>query len=361
MPRPIDYERAKEILTLLFADAEEDFRKSTPLSMSPELSSAVDSLFDSRTQAYRETLIGCALARICDASIDIRLPYANQGATAFNGRTLDERVVNPFLHDQQVPCSKGPYLSAFRRSVRFVRELPGQRDPGAYAAFMDFLDHLQAAPDEESARTLLRYLLFRFVLLRNAAQITLRRIHRLSVEQYERLIESLLQVPSGGRFPVLLAVATFQTIKECFGLDWSIEWQGINVSDRASGVGGDITISRDNQVVFAVEITERQIDRSRVVSTFNTKISPAGLDDYLFFFSASPPTEDARAAARQYFAQGHEINFVPVKDWVTTTLTTIGPRCRALFTESFVLLLEGPDVPADIKVAWNTEVSRLVQ
>jgi hypothetical protein len=52
---------------------------------------------------------------------------------------------------------------------------------------------------------------------------------------------------------------------------------------------------------------------------------------------------------------------MPVKGWVLTTLSTVGPRCRTLFTECFIALLEGPDVPADLKVAWNTEVSTLVQ
>ncbi|MDZ4790283.1 MAG: hypothetical protein SGJ17_03600 [Hyphomicrobiales bacterium] len=160
--------------------------------------------------------------------------------------------------------------------------------------------------------------------------------------------------------PVLLAVATFQTIKNCFLLDWEIEWQGINVSDRASGVGGDITVKRNGAVALAVEITERPIDRARVVSTFNTKISPNGLDDYLFFFSAAKPDDDSRAAARQYFAQGHEINFVPVKDWIITTLTTIGPKCRAMFTDAFLELLSTGTVPAALKVAWNERVRNIV-
>jgi SacI restriction endonuclease len=296
--RPIEYGAVKQILTEQFAGAEEDFRNNTPVAVAEELQLVVDTLFESRTQAYRETLIGCALARISDRKIDITRPYANQGEDAFNGRTLDEKVVNPFLQENQIPCSKGPYLSAFRRSVQFIRELPGQRDRQAYGAFMDFIDALKSAPDEDVACSLLRYLLYRFVLMRNAAHIVLRRIRRLSIEQYESLIDALLHVPSGGRFPVLLAVATFQTIKGCFGLDWSIEWQGINVADRASGVGGDITIWRDSKPILAVEITQRPIDRSRVVSTFNTKILPSGIDDYLFLFSVAAPTDDARAAAR---------------------------------------------------------------
>lgn len=141
---------------------------------------------------------------------------------------------------------------------------------------------------------------------------------------------------------------------------WEIDWQGINVADAASGVGRDITVRRDGEVVLAVEVTGRVIDRARVVTTFGAKIGPHGLDDYLFFYSGQAPNEGARAAARQYFAAGHEINFVSVRDWIITTLATIGPRCRALFTEHFLDLLGDRAVPATLKVAWNAQVAAIL-
>ena len=144
-------------------------------------------------------------------------------------------------------------------------------------------------------------------------------------------------------------------------MDWEIKWQGINVSDRASGVGGDISIRRRGSTVLAVEITERLVDSARVVSTFNTKISPQGIDDYLFFFSATAPTPDARAAAQRYFAQGHEINFLPVRDWLVNTLGTIGREGRDAFTREFLKLLDSRAVPVTVKVAWNDQVRALVQ
>jgi len=92
----------------------------------------------------------------------------------------------------------------------------------------------------------------------------------------------------------------------------------------------------------------------------NTKISLHGIDDYLFFFTAKPPTEDARRSARQYFAQGHEINFIAVKDWIITNLTTIGPRCRAMFTEALTELIGGRNVPAALKVGWNEQLKTVL-
>lgn len=329
---PIDYESARQLLTDVFEAAEADFHRRTPPVVPRNIQTAAEILFSSRTQSYREALLGCAIARRLNPAINLRHPYMNHGDDAFNGRTLDEQVVNPFLQDRLVPASRGPYLATFRRSVKFIPETrSGLRDQAGYDAFLTVVDALESAQEASEKSNLLRYVLYHFVALRDEATIVLLGIQRLSLEQYDVLIGNLLHVQSGGLMPVLLAVAMFQTIRDCFELDWEIEWQGINVADRASGVGGDVTIKRDASVVLAVEITARLIDRSRVVSTFNTKIAPHGIDDYLFFFSGAVPKDEAREVAKQFFAQGHEINFVPVKDWVMTTLATIGAALQKDF------------------------------
>lgn len=356
----LDYDLAATLLHELFAAAETSLQDNAAPSVTPNIQQAADTLFASATQSYREVLLGCGLARLLNPSINIRHPYMNQGADAFNGRTLDERVVNPFLHDRMIPCSKGPYLASFRRSVKFVPETAtGLRDKEGYGALLTYIGALESA-NEATVRDLMRYLLQRFVLLRNAADIPLSRISRLSLEQYQFLVARLMQVQSGGLVPVLLTVAMLRTIKACFNLSWDIGWQGINVADKASGVGGDVTVTQGDDVVLAIEVTERPIEKARVVSTFNTKIVRAGIEDYLFVYSNSLPTDDARQAARTYFAQGHEINFLRLQDWIENTLGTIGAKHRGIFLHEILGLLEARDVPSAVKVAWNDIVKEVV-
>jgi hypothetical protein len=355
-----DYEQATSLLTQLFAEAEAAFESHDAPLIETDIKDAADRLFNSSTQAYREVLLGCGLARVIDRSINIRHPYMNQGADAFNGRTLDERVVNPFLQDRMIHCSKGPYLSSFRRSVDFTPATAvGLRDKKGYSALLDYITALESA-NEDRARSLVFYLLYRFVVLRASANIPLSRISRLSLEQYQALIAMLLQVQSGGLIPVLLSVAMLRTIKACYELQWKIEWQGINVADKASGVGGDITVSKDEDVILSIEVTERPIEKARVVSTFNTKILKAGIKDYLFVYSNSLPADDARQVARIYFNQGHEINFLQVTDWILNNLGTIGAKCRTIFTQEILALFGAQDVPASVKMAWNDKVKELV-
>jgi hypothetical protein len=347
-------------LAEVFAEAEEDFRSQSPPNVPADTLAAINKVVESATQSYREALVGCILARLLDRAVNIRYPYATQDANAFNGRTLDEQVVNPFLHDKLIPCSRGPYLATFRRNIKFVpRTVQGLRDKDGYRAFLAVISTLERASADSEMRDVLRLLLFRFVELREAANITLVRIQRLSLEQYATIIGGLLSTPSGGLLPVLFSVAMFNTIKRCFNLDWEIQWQGINVADRASGAGGDITIRQNQAVVLAVEVTERPIDRSRVVSTFNAKILPHGIADYLFLFGAATPDGGARAAGQQYFSQGHDMSFLPIREWLVNCLGTIGSRCRPIFMDELLGLLDNPSIPAAVKVAFNERVRGL--
>lgn len=356
----LNHDRAGELLAELFAEAESAYAKNQPPRVDADVEKAAEDLFRSPTQSYREVLLGCGLARLLDRSINIRHPYMGQGEDAFNGRTLDERVVNPFLHDRRIPSSKGPYLAVFRRSVKLRPEMAGGlKDKAGYEAMMRYMDALENAKAAE-ARALVLNLLYHFLVMRETATIPLSKISRLSLAQYGALTESLLQVPSGGLIPVLLVVAMLRTIKECFALKWEIEFQGINVADKAASVGGDVTVTEGKRILLVIEVTERSIDKARVVSTFNTKIVDAGIEDYMFVYAHAQPDEDAWAAARTYFSQGHEINFLQVHAWIVNNLGTVGAKCRAIFTQEILRLFDTSQVPAKIKVAWNDIVKNIV-
>ncbi len=343
----LDYRQATTLLEDLFAEAEAAYLNNDPPT-GGQVAVPLATLFASATQSYREALLGCGLARLLDRSINIRRIYINQGADAFNGRTLDERVVNPFLHDHMVPSSRGPYLAVFRRNVELRPETgAGLRDKAGYAAVLDVVDALETA-EPDNARAIVLCLLYGFVAMRETATISLARISRLSLEQYDALIANLLQVQSRGLIPVLLVVAMLHTIKACYSLTWDIEWHGINVADRASGAGGDITVKKGRNILLAIEITERPIDRARIVSTFTTKIVRGGIEEYLFVYGSALPSEEARQAARTYFSQGHEINFLEVREWIVNNLATLGARCRSLFTRQILTLFETPEVPAKV-------------
>ena len=98
--------------------------------------------------------------------------------------------------------------------------------------------------------------------------------------------------------------------------------------------------------------------RPRVVSTFQTKIAPRGIEDYLFLVTGQADAQVMKQA-RQYFSQGHEINFFEMKNWIVVILATIGSAGRAIFNEVLMEKLSAADIPAALKVAWNNEIAKL--
>lgn len=355
----VDYKITGQLLSSLFNRAVIIFQGIDEFKVDADIIESSDILFNSATQSYREVLLGCCLIRLLDENVLIRQPYMNQGPGSYNGRSLDEKVVNQFLQDHLIPCSKGPYLASFRRSVKFIPETAnGLRDKSGYHAFLQFINVLENS-DREQVEELTIYLLYRFIQLRESKTIIVTKISRLSLEQYRVLITKLLDIPTGGQMPVLLAVATLFAIKECYSLNWEIKWQGINVSDSASGMGGDITVLNSGVIVLSIEVTERVIDRARTVSTFNTKILERGIEDYLFLYTRNNPTPEAYQAAGIFFSQGHEINFTNVNEWICNNLITLGSKCRLNFLHHLITLLETPEIGASVRMAWNQSLKNL--
>lgn len=358
MAYSVDSNEAREFLQEALDAAETAYQSGAPPSVSDDLAADIERLFTSSTQAYREALVGCVIARHVDGRINIRHPATETSDDAFSGRSLADQIVTPYLQDRGFPVSRSPYLSCLRGGARFEpnRAPRIQRDAGGFAALVSAVEHVAEAPPEEAIKCLI-FLLYRFVVLREQAQIELRRIARPNLHQLTKLIAGLLSVRSGGRFSALLATAMFQTISDCHGLEWEVEFQGINVADAASGAVGDITVKKQGVIVLGVEVTERTIDRGRVAATFERKVAPNGLEDYLFITTTQPET-DALTAAHNYTGVGHEMNFVQLQAWLTNNLATVGPQCRAIFQAKILDLLVTQN--ADLKVAWNDKMDAAI-
>ena len=199
----------------------------------------------------------------------------------------------------------------------------------------------------------------RFIQIRNAANIAVARLRRLSLDGIHTLLAQLLKVKSGGLIPVLISVALLKSVSKRFSLGWDIQWQGINSADKASGAGGDITVNHNGHSELVCEVTERPIDDLRVISTFNTKIVKTGIINYLFLYTNAVPEHSAFAAAEKYYTQGHEIIFLNIGNWTLTNLATLGSKGREIFLEQLATLIDDKTTPATIKVAWNKIIQSL--
>lgn len=312
-------------------------------------------LFESRTQAYREAAVGTVVARSVDQNIDASLPH-DEFENGFAARSLHDHVINPFLRELEFPATTNPYLSSLRRGVKLRLPVPeGQRDRAGFEALARFVEYVNQAEVEALDRILV-HLLYRFIRLREQANVELSRVERFSLEQYRRIMAEMIAVPSGGRTPFYITIAVLQALQAHFGLEWEVKWQEINAADARTRQGGDIDIIRDGEIVLSVEVTERAITVDRVRATFRAKISRHEIVDYIFVHTAVPPEDEAAAAARQYFAQGHHIAFFSVEDWAIAILGILGEDGRTIFKDHFLNLLDRRETPTALKLAWNNAV-----
>jgi len=349
-----------ETLVEALASAEEHLLAGTTPQVPAEVSAGCDAMFESTTQAFREAAVGCLLTRIYQPEKNIRLPYIKQGADAFNGRTLDERVVNPFLQRNRMPCSKGPYLNVFRRQVTFDESTrPRVRDPKGFDGLLQVISAAQQTRSKEILKCYLIYLLYRFATLREQSQVDLLVMRRISLPQYDRIVRGLLSRPSGGFLPLAIVAAAIEAINETFRLNWKVDYQDINVADAAAGVAGDITIRSNGTTVMVIEVTERPVEAVRLDSTFATKIAGT-VADYVFMVHLESIDPEVRKQAERYFAQGHEVNFVDIAEWVRNTLASLASGGRAVFQQRIVSLLSASKVPRLVKLAWNEEIKKAV-
>jgi hypothetical protein len=67
------------VLDKTFAEVGCEYLEGRTPQIPRALEKSYDLLFESKTQAYREVLLGCILARLLDPKVDIRLPYVQQG------------------------------------------------------------------------------------------------------------------------------------------------------------------------------------------------------------------------------------------------------------------------------------------
>ena len=322
---------------------------------------AFEAVFRSKTQSYREVLLGCAVARYLDPAVNIRHPYIKQGADAFNGRSLDEETINPFLRTKQIPCSRGPYLATFRRNVRLdASARDGLRDQAGYDAMLAIMEAIET-PRGHTVKDVVLCLLHEFIKLRDQADIRLVSVEKLSIEQTRYFLDTFLHNPSGGMIPMLVSRALFEAVNEFYRCGWSIDCQGVNSADGATGTPGDLTIRRGEEIVKAIEVTERPIGVTRVETTFHTKIATNAVRDYLFIYTSAVPDEGVYDVAKIYFAQGYDVNFIKLTNLAAAVFAAGDASMRRMFMDRMLGLLRQGDVPAAVKTAWNDALQAVLR
>ncbi|RQW06473.1 hypothetical protein EH222_08675 [candidate division KSB1 bacterium] len=221
-----------------------------------------------QNRACARFILACSLAQTHQPHIDIRKPYTEIGDNdAYSGRTYDERYIQHFVTQNELPCnSTTAFLTpAFRNRNAVLTpdlNLVG-RPPAIYAAALYLLDavhqgHLSAA--DLLAETI-RWLL----VIRDAKRERIRSLLTeikagqaqtvLSAEGIVSLIEQHFSLRHSSRLPVLAIAAIYQAAQDYLG-ERVLPLESHNAADRQTGALGDLEIILvdDAQVVTSYEV-----------------------------------------------------------------------------------------------------------
>lgn len=221
----------------------------------------VDALVDSKVGSIRYAVVTQILGKIADPGRSLlALQLGAPGKGAWDARSFATAVIVPWERDNQQVIGKSPdpYVSNPLRRPRLDDDT-SVRDKGAWASLVAFLlelDGLPAGDLQHAFRRVLRALERRQARQQFSCPVP----SRISQARLETLVTELLEQPSGGLRPMVVATALFRTLGEGFGLFAVVRSQGVNEADAASGVPGDIVCSdRDENLRLVVEVKDTKL------------------------------------------------------------------------------------------------------
>lgn len=306
------------------------------------------------------------LKKIMDPGQDIRQHQANL-PSGFSGRTLDTRVVTPFLRRNGFPymgAGSGWLTRSLEQGTPYTLDYPGGITPRQLkVAFLNVVDVIQR--DGSKAEPALWQLL-RLLIDRRDQDRTLKLARPINLTDVEIVSALSAHFESGvqgsARLPVLAVHANMSVLVEERG-----KYDGCSIApleshtsaDAKSGLIGDIHISDDTgtfveafEIKHGVRITEALINEC-FVKYRNTSVRRF----YILTTHASGRSagrfEDL--VARLTTLHGCQLIVNGVEPTVKYFLRIISDT--QLFVDAYVSHLESdPSISYDLKMMWNSAV-----
>ncbi len=325
-----------------------------------------------QNRAAVRLVLACALAKACDSSRDARMPYTEIGlASAFSGRTFDEKYIGPFSLKHQLPVNETTaFLTPALRNQSSILtpdlNLVG-RPPVVYQSALQLLSAVESS--DISAENLLAEIIRWLILLREEKKLRLNSLLKevretgvgalpLSAEEIVILLEQHLQSPNSSRLPVLIVAAAYETGGILLGEEIR-NLESHNAADKQTGSVGDVEVflSDEENVVTGYEMKMRRVTITDIEIALHKILAHEKLQNYIFI-TTEPIDKNILEYARSLYEStgGKEIVVLDCISFLRYFLHLFYRR-RTLFLDAYQkLLLDQPDssVPQILKETWLT-------
>ena len=226
-------------------------------------------------------LMSATLAKVFNETIDTRQPYPKLGEKSFAGRTIDETIVQHFIHKYALPCNDTTaFLTpAFRTIETAITKSTFEKCRPSYVYYdmMDVLDYIEIHPSQ--AINILRQTIKELIQIKESSTQKLQqlvdslsenKVQDLSSEEITTLLIQHLQCKGSSRLPVLMVTAAYQSVQHLIK-ETHKPLLAHNAADKQTGAIGDIeiTLIGENDTVTCYEMKKKQVSTDDIYVIIN--------------------------------------------------------------------------------------------
>ena len=226
-------------------------------------------------------LMSAMIAKYDNPNIDTRQPYPKLGDKSFAGRSIDEGIVQSFIHKYDLPCNDTTaFLTpAFRTIETAITKSTFEkcRPASVYYNMMDVLDYVEGHSKE--APNILSQIIHDLLMVKETNKIRMtqsleelanEKKQELSSEEITTLLYQHLQCRGSSRLPVLMITAAYQSVQH-LTKETHRPLLAHNAADKQTGAIGDIeiTLTGDDSTVTCYEMKKKQVSTDDIHVVIN--------------------------------------------------------------------------------------------
>lgn len=313
-------------------------------SPSGDLDPAIDRFIDSTVVSIRYAFVTQLLGKAAEHSRSLLFLQAGKkgddgayASGAWNARSFSTEVIVPWVADNHnvLGTSAEPYASKPLRRPRLTRDMPDVKNQAEWQNLVMFFETLtNAKPDEirDVFRRCLQSLARR--LKRQRFQYPIPR--RISMEQLSNTLDAFLGEASQGLRPLAVSTALMKVLGKAFSLFSDVQAQGLNESDTASGMPGDIMCYGipGGKIVLVIEVKDYKLRLLDLrASITKARQSRDKLSSLLFAVPGIREQDRAQIESRidLEWAAGLNVYHMDIQTLVRTAFTLLDEHWRVEF------------------------------
>ncbi|MCF8258010.1 MAG: restriction endonuclease, SacI family [Flavobacteriales bacterium] len=328
------------------------------------LDETLGTLLRSNTVSYRYPVITQLLAKCANPSLDCTCIQATREPVTkgnFDARSVCHEVVVPWEFENECPLggSKEPYINNPLRVSEFSTSFGSkQKNKAHWNLLIELFTHVEGHPKETLPA--LRQALMHVKAMQLEQRIDFPAPLRLSLLATLNAVREFLAQKSGGERLQLVCFALFSSMKERWGIFDEVHTAKINASDTAGRRPADVTCTKSNRTVLAIEVKDRDLSMELLESSIrNARLD--NVSELMAFvkWKNAPAIAPFDKRIQEEFGKGMNVYVVDSEEFLTLMLTMLGEDGRKVFVQEMCAGLEVMAVPFITKKEWARILSNI--